>query len=215
MMPAQSSGAASGVGEHLRDRVGVPLVYDCVLAVTTVGVPAGERGSSTEVLVTSGAEPARAARRAQPRDPDTLAPREAPGVAALGGHVADDLVSRHDARTPRGEIALHEVKVRAADTTDVHLHEDLVRARLGDRTLDEAQRALGGRGRVIKRPGPHAAADPFRLAAAPAAGSRAEATISATSVTRCTVRPSRTFAGTSSRSGPLRAGRKISVSPAR
>jgi len=59
----------------------------------------------------------------------------------------------------------------------------LISARLGNVAVDEAQGALGGRRRVIKRPGPHAAAepdpaeaDPSPEAAEPDAGSRAEAT---------------------------------------
>ncbi len=127
-----------GVGEHVGDLVGVPLVDDRELAVAAVGVPTCEPWRGAEVLVAAPAEPAHAARGAQPGDPHALTLGEAPGVPALCDHVPDHLVAWDDTGAARGEVALHEVKVRSADPADMHLHEDLMRPWLRDRALDEA-----------------------------------------------------------------------------
>ncbi len=115
MIPAHSSGAASASSNTSGSGVGVALVDDGQLGVAAVGVPSGERRVDAEVLVAAPAEPAPAARVAQPGDADPLAdvePRRS-RPASLDG--ADDLVAGHDPWPVRREVALGEVQVGAAD----------------------------------------------------------------------------------------------------
>jgi len=124
-------------------------------------------------------------------------------VPALCGHAADCLMARttpgrRGARSPpRGAGPCGRRRRRAPSRGSRS-------GRLGNVAVDEAQRALGGRRRVIKRPGPHAAAEPDPAEADPFQRRPSRRRLESRGdelrhpVTRCTVRPSRTFAGTSS-----------------
>ena len=82
MMPAHSSGAASSVGEPVRDPVGERRWYDDVLGVAAVGVPAGVRRPRAQVLRAAAAPAARARRccaaRRRPPGRRRATPRHAP-----------------------------------------------------------------------------------------------------------------------------------------
>ena len=77
-----------------------------------------------QVLVAPRAEPAAAARAAQPGDADPFAHGEPGGARSERGRRADDLVAGHDVAAVRRQVALGEVQVGAAHAAggDPHAH---------------------------------------------------------------------------------------------
>jgi len=188
MMPAHKSGAARS-RRTLGQAIGVALVDERELAVAAVSVQpvkpgAVQRFSSPRIqnLHTPQvrARPARVSRRAHP-------PRSA-GVSTPGGHMADDLVAGHDTSSSGGESPSRGEGPCGRPRRQPPRRGSRS-ARLANRALDQAQRALRGRRRVVKCPDLTPRPTPLRRPADRSQARGPRATSSATSVTRCTLRP--------------------------
>ena len=133
MRPAQSRGAACGVGVARREGEGVALVGHGVFGVAAVEGIAGELRRVAEVLPAPAAVAAPAAGVAQPGHADAVADPEFFDPRAHRGHGADDLVADDQGQFGLGEFAVDDVQVGAADAAGVDPDEHLLRAGRGDR----------------------------------------------------------------------------------
>src|SRR5690606_22187290 len=70
-------------------------------------------------------------------------------------HPPDHLVPRHRLRATRCEVALRQVQVGAAHPAGLHPHPDLTRTRYRFGTVDEAQRTVRDRSRLVDDPALH------------------------------------------------------------
>jgi hypothetical protein len=113
------------------DREAEALVRDGVLGEAAVQVVAGEASPLAEVLAARTAVAARAARPAEPRNPDA-------GAALDGG--ADDLVAEDERELRISQIAVRDVEVGATDAAGTDRHENLPCCRLGLRQLARDER---------------------------------------------------------------------------
>jgi molybdopterin-guanine dinucleotide biosynthesis protein A len=113
------------VVEKVGKRIRVVLSCKRVLGVSAVLIPSGKARVRAEVLVSANAEPASAARLAEPCDADAVADRKALGAGPEGFYDADDLMSGNDALPMYRQVALGDVEVRPAHGTraraDAHL----------------------------------------------------------------------------------------------
>ena len=67
----------------------------------------------------------------EPRDPNPVPDHETGAPLSGGVDGPHDLVARDTSLVLRGQIALGEVQIGAADATGLHFHPDLVGDRLG------------------------------------------------------------------------------------
>ena len=148
------------VVEAVGEPVGVALVDNRVVGIATVRVPAGETGVEAQVLVTSEAEPAGATGPPQPRDADALARCEPRRARAEPVDDAHDLVTGDHLRPMRWQVALGEMQVGAAHAADRHADPQLTRGRFRSGPLDERQRPLVDRARLLHDPRLHVAVNP-------------------------------------------------------
>ena len=123
-----------------------------VLGEAAVHVPAGEARLEAEVLVAARAEAARAAGAVQPGDPDAIAGAPRRDARPAARDAADHLMTGHDLRALRRELALDDVQVGAADAAHLDAHQHLAGPRLGHGAFDERERT---RRDVARRAQPH------------------------------------------------------------
>ena len=138
--PAQRSGAASAVGEDLRDGVGEGLGHGHEFRIAAVRVTARGAESCAEVLVAGAAGVADPAGPVDPADPDPFADPEPSGMRPPGGDRAHDLVPRDDRKGGRRRPPLDLVELRMADAAGGHGDEDLPLTGHRFRQLDRNQR---------------------------------------------------------------------------
>jgi hypothetical protein len=118
-----------GVAEHGRERVREALVDDRVVGESAVGVIAGELGALAKVLAARAARLARAARGAKPGDADAVSGPEAVRVRTGTLDAPDDLMTRHDRRPHRRQLALDDVQIGPAHAARADAYEHLARSR--------------------------------------------------------------------------------------
>ena len=135
-----------------------------MIRVPAVDVPTGEARREAEIFPAEDAKATAAASRVQPRNPDAVTWGEAAHPGAARRHSSDDLMSRHDRRPARREVALDDVEIGPADAA--HLDVDEHHARVGERhrPLDEPQRPRPDRPRVLDDQRP---SHPFSIAQRP------------------------------------------------
>ena len=156
MIPAHSSGREFRVAEPVRQRVRERVGDDHVLGVAAVIVPSGVDGRGTQILPAAAAVPARPVGPAEPGRPDPVTGLE-PGHTGtrlddLGHHL---MAGRH-VRRLRRQVTLGEVQVGPADATAADLHEQLAGTGLGNRPVDQPQRARVHRPGLVHHPCAHA-----------------------------------------------------------
>ncbi len=115
--------------------------------IPSVGVPTGERGLHAQVLASSAAVRADAARAAEPRDTDAIA--DAPTLDA-GAHrfdPPDDLMTWHDRHLAERDVPFTELQIGPTNAARNHARHD--HPRLGPAELDLARLERSGRGRTL------------------------------------------------------------------
>jgi hypothetical protein len=145
--------------EPIGQPVAEPFVDTAVIGVSAVEVPTGEAGRFAQVLLASAAEPTAAVRTGEPRDADMITNSEAGAVLAYFVDNANDLVTWHHARAPRGQIALSEVKICSAHPTTENAEANLAGRWMRIGQLDKPKGLAGDGPRCVDYPGSHRAAD--------------------------------------------------------
>ena len=155
MMPAQRSGATSGVSffQGVVDKV---LVRKGVFRIAAVDSVAGEAGIYAQVLALRYAETADAARVVQPGDTYASPRLEPVHVRAALNHFSHDLMTGNDRRFASGQLAFDDVKIRAADSAGAYSNQYLPGTRLRRLRICEYQRARIDRHGLRQQAGFHA-----------------------------------------------------------
>ena len=152
------------VVELRRDRVRVALVDHGHLGVAAVGVPAGEAGDDTQVLVAPQAEPACSTRGSEPSDTDAVADREATRRIAERVDDTDRLVTRNDTVTSGWQVALGQMEIGAAHSAGRDPYAHFAGRRLGWIAVDAHERSTGGDpAGLVDDPASHRASLPFAV----------------------------------------------------
>src|SRR5581483_1780381 len=146
--PVRSVADQPGAEERCRLQVRVALgkgeaealVGDAELRVAAVELVAREQGAVAQVLAAAAAEGALAARPAEPGHADALA---LPEAACRRDDLSDDLVARDERQLRLGELAVHDVQIRAAHAAGAHAQERLSGGGNGVGDVGEPQRASG------------------------------------------------------------------------
>src|SRR5512132_1792442 len=118
----------------LRRCMAEPLVGDDVLGIAAVAVEAGELRVIAEVLAARAAVAALAVGPAEPGNTDPL---PAPFYPTY------DLMPEHERQLRVGQLAVDDMKVRAADSAGADADEQLARAGLGHREIQLLERPPG------------------------------------------------------------------------
>jgi hypothetical protein len=126
-----------------------------VLRVTAVAVPAGVDRVRAEVFAAAAAVPARTVRSRQPRHSDPVTPGEPRSPMTGLDDLADDLVPWRHVRAPWRQVTLGQVQVSTAHATAQHPDQQLARARLGNRPVQEDERPCRHRTWLMHDPCPH------------------------------------------------------------
>ena len=144
-----------GVAEAVGQRMGEGLRGHHVLGVPAVEVPAGVDRRRAEVLLAPAAEHARPVGAAQPGCPDPVTGREPAGARASRHDLGDHLVAGRGVRPFGRQVPLGEVQIGSAYTATADPEQQLAGTRLGNRALDEAQRAGSDRPGLMHYPCTH------------------------------------------------------------
>ena len=137
-------------GRQRMDEIGA---RDGELGVAAVDRVAGEVWRVAEIFLAAAAVGAGAVDPAHPGDADARAERQIARGASQ--NFADDLVAGNDFVAYRGQLALDDVEVGAADAADADFEQYLARFRLGLRDILDRQRALGDFFRRVEDGGFH------------------------------------------------------------
>ena len=143
------------VVERIGQRVRVGLVHQRVGGIAAVDVPPGEQRVDAQVLAPAHAEAADAAGVGEPGDSDAVAYLPARHAEARLVDHAHDLMSGRDAPVPWREVALGQMKIRAAHPAGPHFDADLARSGLGDVLLDPGQGTGIDRAGLVDHPCVH------------------------------------------------------------
>jgi hypothetical protein len=139
------------VVEAVQQREAEAFVREGEFGEAAMPVVAGEDGALAQVLAPPDAIGADAAGAAQPGDPDPLAHPETPGQWRRFGHHADDLVAGHQRQQVRGQLAVDDVQVGAADGAGAHPDQHVMPA-----CAEYRQRCLAqGAARGVEQHGRH------------------------------------------------------------
>ena len=129
------------VGVEVRDREDEAGIRQRVVRIAAVEGVAGESREVAEVLAAGAAIGAGAAGGAEPGNADAVADRERRHAGPDRLDAADDLVTGHDRIAEIGKLAIHDVKVGAANAARRDAHQNLSGAGLGRHALSQPQRS--------------------------------------------------------------------------
>jgi hypothetical protein len=144
-------GSGGKVGIALGDGKAEALAGDRVLGEAAIAVVAGETSPITEVLAPGAAGAAVATCPAEPGHAHSAADGEARHAGTIRHHRSHDLVAEDEGQLGVGQLAVDDVKVRAAHAAGRDAQQDLARPGLGKGTLLQPQRA----GRRLQDHGAH------------------------------------------------------------
>ena len=131
------------VGHPFGERKTKPLVRNRVLRVPTVDIVAGKKGVVAEVFLAPPAEPALAAGIAKPRHSHALTGAMILCAPPSLHHCSNDLVSNDQGQLGLGQLAVNDVKIRAADSAGAYFDQHLIRSGLRDRNIRRTKRLVG------------------------------------------------------------------------
>jgi len=103
------------------------LRNDGIFRISAIGVITRIARVAAKVLASSPAELAGAVHMPQPCDADPLPDPQARHTVADFIHSPDNLMTGNERHLVKGEIALDDVNIGAADRADAHFHPDLTR----------------------------------------------------------------------------------------
>ena len=101
------------VGERRRGAHGEVCSHGNLLGVATVGIPSGEHGIGTEILLPRSTVRARSARTGQPCHAGSITDRPFGDAISYARDPAHRLMPGDDRQGPRGEVSLHDLQIGA------------------------------------------------------------------------------------------------------
>ena len=149
---AAEEGSSLKVGKPVRHVQGEVGAHRHPGGEAAIEIPAGEAGIRAEVLAVGRAPVAGPTRRRQPGDAHAVAHGPAGDVETDPLHPADGLVAGHDGQSPRGQVTLHDLEVRAADGAGGDRHDELpwLGLRVGQvQVLERSVRHWRGTGQAL------------------------------------------------------------------
>ena len=139
--PGAEQGCSLGIAAVAAHGQAVALVGDAVVAIAAVPRVAGEERVGAQVLPPAPAIAAGAAGPAEPGDAHALPFGQALDARAEGRNSPHDLVPRHDRKPGLGEVAVHHMKIGAANTADRDPDQNFAGAGCRHRSLLQGERS--------------------------------------------------------------------------
>ena len=132
-----------GIAINFRNRKTITLVGHRVFRITAVQRVAGKARAVAQVLALAQAIAAMPAGVTQPRHAQSLPDGKSPGMFALGGNDAYDLMAGYQRQLGLGKFAVQYMQIGAAHAAGADLEQHIVGAAFWQRQLDESQGRSG------------------------------------------------------------------------